>query len=41
VVEALISAVRAGEVANGIVRQLAEKRAADAHNDALLERLVA
>ena len=42
VVEALIEAVRAGKVANGIVRQLAEKRAAEArHSDDLLDRLVA
>ena len=42
VVQALIEAVRAGEVANGIVRQMAEKRAAEAaHPEALLDRLVA
>jgi HD-GYP domain-containing protein (c-di-GMP phosphodiesterase class II) len=43
VVEALIEACKAGEVANGIVRQLAEKRAAegDAEIDELFNRLVA
>lgn len=39
VVEALIDACKAGEVANGIVRQMAEKRAAEAEAeaDALIE----
>ena len=42
VVEALIEACKAGEVANGIVRQLAEKRAAEAESEErLLDRLVA
>jgi HD-GYP domain-containing protein (c-di-GMP phosphodiesterase class II) len=42
VVEALIEAVKDGEVANGIIRQLAEKRAAEnQHSEALLDRLVA
>lgn len=44
VVEALIEACRAGEVANGIVRQMAVKRAAEAEADmenSLLDRLVA
>jgi HD-GYP domain-containing protein (c-di-GMP phosphodiesterase class II) len=42
VVEALIAACEAGEVANGIVRQMAERRAADAEIEtALLDRLVA
>ena len=42
VVEALVDACHAGEVANGIVRQLAEKRAAEAAaDDNLLDRLVA
>lgn len=42
VVEALIEACDAGEVANGIVRQLAEKRAAQsAAEEQLLDRLVA
>ena len=42
VVEALIDACNAGEVAHGIVRQMAEKRAAEADVDAeLLDRLVA
>lgn len=42
VVEALVDACNAGEVANGIVRQLAEKRAAEADMDhGLLDRLVA
>jgi HD-GYP domain-containing protein (c-di-GMP phosphodiesterase class II) len=37
VVEALIEACNAGEVANGIVRQMAEKRAAEAESDSVLE----
>ncbi|HTH50357.1 MAG TPA: HD domain-containing phosphohydrolase [Pyrinomonadaceae bacterium] len=42
VVEALVAACHAGEVANGIVRQLADKRAAEARqSEALLDRLVA
>ncbi len=42
VVEALIAACEAGEVANGIVRQMAERRAAEAEIEtALLDRLVA
>jgi HD-GYP domain-containing protein (c-di-GMP phosphodiesterase class II) len=42
VVEALVDAVEAGEVANGIVRQMAEKRAAEAAQaEGLLDRLVA
>ncbi len=41
VVEALIDACNAGEVANGIVRQMAEKRAAEEKMDAILDRLVA
>ncbi|MBV9242676.1 MAG: HD domain-containing protein [Acidobacteria bacterium] len=42
VVEALVDAVQAGEVANGIVRQMAEKRAAEnQHSEAMLDRLVA
>lgn len=41
VVEALVDACNAGEVANGIVRQMAEKRAAEAEMDAVLDRLVA
>ena len=44
VVEALIDACNAGEVANGIVRQLAEKPAAEAEEDpmdSILDRLVA
>ncbi len=42
VVEALIEACKAGEVANGIVRQLAEKRTAEAESEErLLDRLVA
>lgn len=42
VVEALIDACNAGEVAHGIVRQMAIKRAAEAHEETeLLERLVA
>ena len=42
VVEALVEACKAGEVANGIVRQMAEKRAAEAEMDhGLLDRLVA
>jgi HD-GYP domain-containing protein (c-di-GMP phosphodiesterase class II) len=42
VVEALVEACAAGEVANGIVRQLAEKRAAEAQSsEAIAERLVA
>lgn len=42
VVEALIEACNAGEVANGIVRQMAERRAEDAEMEAdLLDRLVA
>lgn len=41
VVEALIAACQAGEVANGIVRQMAERRAAEAEMDAVLDRLVA
>ncbi|MFZ1699399.1 MAG: HD domain-containing phosphohydrolase [Pyrinomonadaceae bacterium] len=42
VVEALIDACDAGEVAHGVVRQMALKRAAEAHDEMeLLERLVA
>ncbi|QQS33198.1 MAG: HD domain-containing protein [Acidobacteriota bacterium] len=44
VVEALIEACNAGEVGQGIIRQLAEKRAAEAatsEHDPLLDRLVA
>lgn len=42
VVEALIEACRAGEVGQGIIRQLAEKRAAEAEMEhSLLDRLVA
>jgi HD-GYP domain-containing protein (c-di-GMP phosphodiesterase class II) len=45
VVEALVAACEAGEVGQGIIRQLAEKRAAEAaaasENDPLLDRLVA
>jgi HD-GYP domain-containing protein (c-di-GMP phosphodiesterase class II) len=42
VVEALIDAVKKGEVANGIVRQMAEKRAAESqHSEVQLDRLVA
>jgi HD-GYP domain-containing protein (c-di-GMP phosphodiesterase class II) len=42
VVEALVEACDAGEVANGIVRQLAEKRAIENHNsEGLVDRLVA
>ena len=37
VVEALVDACNAGEVANGIVRQLAEKRAAAAEAEAELD----
>ena len=37
VVEALVAACDAGEVAHGIVRQLAEKRAAEAEAEVLLE----
>ncbi len=41
VVEALVEACDSGEVANGIVRQLAAKRAADEKESMLLEKLVA
>lgn len=45
VVEALVAACNAGEIGQGIIRQLAEKRAAEAaaasENDPLLDRLVA
>src|ERR1051325_141048 len=42
VVEALVEACSEGEVGNGIIRQLASKRAAEGHLDApLLDRLVA
>ncbi|MBV9217418.1 MAG: HD domain-containing protein [Acidobacteria bacterium] len=41
VVEALIDACKAGEVGQGIIRQLAEKRAAEMEIDAMLDRLVA
>jgi HD-GYP domain-containing protein (c-di-GMP phosphodiesterase class II) len=45
VVEALVAACNAGEVGQGIIRQLAEKRAAEAaaasEHDPLLDRLVA
>lgn len=42
VVEALIEACKVGEVGQGIIRQLAEKRAAEADSeDILLDRLVA
>jgi HD-GYP domain-containing protein (c-di-GMP phosphodiesterase class II) len=42
VVEALIQAVETGDVANGIVRQMAEKRAAqNQQSEATLDRLVA
>jgi HD-GYP domain-containing protein (c-di-GMP phosphodiesterase class II) len=41
VVEALIDAVNAGEVANGIVRQLAEKRAAESRDQEVVLELVA
>ncbi|HVF30329.1 MAG TPA: HD domain-containing phosphohydrolase, partial [Pyrinomonadaceae bacterium] len=41
VVEALVAACNAGEVGQGIIRQLAQKRAAEAEMDAMLDRLVA
>jgi HD-GYP domain-containing protein (c-di-GMP phosphodiesterase class II) len=42
VVEALIDACKAGEVGNGIIRQMANKRSAEAEMEApLLDRLVA
>lgn len=42
VVEALIAACNAGEVGNGIIRQLASRRAAESHAETgLLDRLVA
>ncbi|MFL6374471.1 MAG: HD domain-containing phosphohydrolase [Pyrinomonadaceae bacterium] len=42
VFDALVEAVKAGEIANGIIRQMAEKRAAESqHSEALLDRLVA
>ena len=41
VVEALVEACNVGDVANGIVRQMAQKRAAEDEMDAILDRLVA